>query len=1153
MANETTVQSSCIEENPEVDECRENIPPGDTAAAGTSKLKIQVGDVDGYSSAQPNVENKPLSDTCTFSTPAPASSNGGVKAKSRISGLQSALTPILKYLNIGNKRPSPEPLKHGKNPHYSASTSDFSISGQSLGDKDAPVCWLQDEYLPEITLLDLTCDSTMQMTRNDSALPDSTPATPVTARPVKSTFSTLQPSQLSSSSDINTTAQKSCPLNNTVNPLPSDREAADQDSSVSKSTSQISLGMNQSSPAGDACDVQSTIFDSSSIQKSIGSTILGKASDPALSLQNDTFDSKPSCKQNGTINALKSKVHPPIMSKHNVTTGTDPSAEMDDIPESMFAPERWLDDRYFPEITLLDVTRDSEPSPAAEKSSAEVTHNIPPVDIVKNTRPLSELSEKIVAEPGKLDKSEECTEESTLTSSVTHTTSSIGEQSDNCVRENIMKASLEGTRDISMGSILENSGSSPEPSGQNMVNSQTSAEDTLGTHPANVTRDMSSSSDISVQCATSQISSSDVQCNTNSKNVTSELNVKPVETSNAVGANSEELLISHDAELTGQMSQQSPKTTQSANGTFSIVQLSNLSTTSDLNTTAQISCPQNKTLDLPSSNVNSPKAESEATVQVSTDLKSTPKTSLGKNQDCSSVKASGPCDVQNGTFDGHSPQKSSVGVNAGEAGAATFCLQNNTFDSKPASEQNGTITLSEPSSGESHQNTMDKPSPSKVCNPSTILKDGNSEVHTSELSKQNATTTSTDPSVKVADTPESTFEVNPAVEVASGAGACETKDPSQSSPPVTDDLSDTLGHQSMHTENNNANTFNLDETLDLRVESLVTSTPMTSCKVLHFSIEHEEGKTTAAQKKLYEGGSTKLIGQVPSDVPSNIISDRKTFFTQPAAKSLLPPLKAASQLLKYKPASALPGRCELSASGLPMTRQRTQAEVLRNAAASDAAQGTTGISSSYNLRATTTGSRQPNSGLPKPQPSGIPSGIQRTTLGLRPPSARSNAPASSIIDKQRGPTATNPVTKAPQAKKHTLTRAEALPTAKRKKTDAPLPLSGSEASSSSSDAVNKAKNLKAPTTGQRALPAKTQRDDAAVPVSTAETSTSCNAASRARALKQPASSHRALLVKPQGHGCAKCVALEEQLKIKSEEIRRLKEELLKYSKQGEEC
>ncbi|GLD57413.1 mucin-5AC-like protein [Lates japonicus] len=444
---------------------------------------------------------------------------------------------------------------------------------------------------------------------------------------------------------------------------------------------------------------------------------------------------------------------------------------MDDIPESMFAPERWLDDRYFPEITLLDVTRDSEPSPAAEKSSAEVKHNIPPVDIVKNTRPLSELSEKIVAEPGKLDKSEECTEESTLTSSVTHTISSIGEQSDNCVGENIMKASLEGTRDISMGSILENSGSSSEPSGQNMVNSQTSAEDTLGTHPANVTRDMSSSSDISVQCATSQISTSDVQCNTSSKNVTSELNVKPVETSNTVDANSEELLISHDAELTGQVPQQSPKSTQSANGTFSIVQLSNLSTTSDLNTTAQISCPQNKTLDLPSSNVNSPKAER---------------------------------------------------------------------------------------------------------------------------------------------------------------------------------------------------------------------------------------------------------------------------------------------------------------------------------------------------------SRQPNSGLPKPQPSGIPSGIQRTALGLRPPSARSNAPASSITDKQRGPTATNPVIKAPQAKKHTL-RAEALPTAKRKKTDAPVPPSGSEASSSSSDALNRAKNLKAPTSGQRALPAKTQRDDAAVPVSTAETSTSCNAASRARALKQPASSHRALLVKPQGH------------------------------------
>lgn len=42
--------------------------------------------------------------------------------------------------------------------------------------------------------------------------------------------------------------------------------------------------------------------------------------------------------------------------------------------------------------------------------------------------------------------------------------------------------------------------------------------------------------------------------------------------------------------------------------------------------------------------------------------------------------------------------------------------------------------------------------------------------------------------------------------------------------------------------------------------------------------------------------------------------------------------------------------------------------------------------------------------------------------------------------------------------------------------DAPFPSGSAEASTSSCDATNRAKNLKQPTASQRALPAKTQRD-----------------------------------------------------------------------------
>lgn len=991
MASETTVQTSCIQENSEAVECQENIPPEVTAAAG--KLKVLVGDADGYSSTQPSGENKPLSDTCTFSTPAPKSSNGEVKAKSRMSGLQSALTPILKYLNIGNKCPSPEPVKHKNSPNlnrplfaFNRTTangqksaagssqypnSDFCRShfGRSLGDKDASVFWLDDEYLPEITLLDVTCDSTMQLTRNDSALPDSAPATPVTARSGNGTFTTCQHMHLSSSSDLKTTAQKPCHQNKILDPLQSnmsspklEREPTDQASSVSMNTTETLHVMNQNNSAGKPSgfsDVQNMTFDRRCIQKSSGSTILEEASATAFYVKNNTLDSETSSKQNGTItqknlserhqnnegkpsppkicNAFpvakdnNSGIYPPEPSKSNGTTASiDSNAKMVDTPARANAPLCWLDDRYFPEITLLDVTQDSELSPGGEISSMEVTQDIPPSDNLKNNSPSVELSEEIMTQPSRSDITQSEELSSTLSANVTHTITSLSLQSEKCAGEDVMKVSL--TQDISMGSVLENSRTSTEPSEQNIVKSQTSAEDTLGTHPANVTCDISSSSDMSAQCAASQLSISNMQFNTSSRNVTSELHGEPVETSNTVRAKNEKPLTSHDTEMTSKVPQHSPETAASANSTFTIAQSSNLSASTNLNTTAQISSPLNKTLDLSPSNANSPKEESDTKEQASSVPKNATETSPSMNQSSSADKASSSCEVQNTTFDQHSLQKSRESTGLQEAG-----LQNNTFDSKPSSKQNGTITLSETSSSDSHQNTLDKPSPSKVYNSTTNPKVSNSEVHPPEQSKHNGTTT-TERKVKTVDTPEVTLEASPVVEAASEAGHHESKDKSQPGLPMTEGLSDTLGHQSMDT-GNKANTFNLDDTLDLRVDSLVTSTPMPNCKMFSLCTEQEDGKILGAQKRLYGDGPAKPVVQVPSDIPSNIVCDRKTFLTQPAVKSLLPPLKVASQLLKYKPASALPARFEPSTSGHPMTRQRTQAEALRNAAAPDSAQG----------------------------------------------------------------------------------------------------------------------------------------------------------------------------------------------------------------------
>ncbi|XP_075949768.1 uncharacterized protein LOC142951825 isoform X2 [Anarhichas minor] len=843
---------------------------------------------------------------------------------------------------------------------------------------DAPVCWLDEEVLPEMTLLDDTCDS---------PLPGRMPATPVTAGSMNGRFTSLQ---LSSSSDY-TTAEIPCPQEKTLDLLKS----------------------NLSSPK-----VESKTFNAKP------------------SRQNDTITSETSSSDGAEED--NSEVHNPELSKHNSTTSTDSNDKMFDPSESISYPEQWLDVRYFPEITLLDVTRESE-----------------------------------------------------------------------------LLSSMEATQE----SIFENSRPSPEHSGSNMAKSQTSAEETSDSHPSNVTTDMSSSSVVSVRCAASLFSTSDIQCNTSSKNVTSELHGEPLV--NAVEANYEEPPASYDAELSSKETRPSPKASGSVNGSLTSPQ----SSSTDSNTPAQIPCPKNTTLDLHPSNESSPKAESEATDQATSVSDNTPETSLVISQNVSAVKATSSSAVRNTTFDRRSLQKTCANTFLGDAGAATSCLQN-TFDAEPP-RQNGTITLSETSSSDGRQNTFDKSTPLKVCDATSSPKENNSVAPTPE---HNGPFSRTDSNTRMVDTPESVSEVNPTVEEASGAGQRDTKDQSQSSLSLTDGLSDTLGHQNMDVENNTSNPFNLDDTRDLRADPLSTSTPMTTCKIFSVNTQREGGKTTAAQKRLYGDGLGKLGGQLPSDVPSNILCDRKTFLTHTAAKSLLPPLRAASKLLRDKTGSAPSGRFDALTSGLPMTRQRAQT--------APGAPQTTRTSSSHKLRASTTGSKQPNSGLQRPQLSGVASCIQRAATGLRLPSVRSNASSHGL----RGPTATNTLTKTSHAKKHPISRGDSFPGAKRTRIDTLVPSTSTEASVS--DAANGAKTVKQSTTSRRALPAKGQKNDAAVLASTAaEMSTSSGAVSRARAPKPPASSHRALLAKAKD--CANCLVLEQQLKEKSAEIERLKEELLK--------
>lgn len=864
MADQTTIQISPVKEIQDIEYC-ENVPPGVIAFPGTSKLKDKDRVVIGSSSALQSGQNDPHS---AFSTPAPKSGN----YKTGLSGFPSALTPILKQLNIHNCSSPPTFVNSSKlkapslslcdtvaNPQRvtgsnQSSNTDITrtLSRHSLGDGNTPVCWLVDECLPEITFLDVTCDTTDQLSNIDPALPDSMPSTPVTAGFMHKFNSPMSLNNKNPDLVQSKGAETFCPQTNSVNRKP--------------------------------------------LCKKIGARTVSETSSNHHQTSQHRHPS-------GVFHATQDHSQVAEVSKGEMMAGK--RSMMVDVPENVDAPLRWLDDRYFPEITLLEVTHDSDFSPKGEMPPLEVKQDVP-VSGLQNNLPSSALGGEAETEPVTQDKVHGDVSR-TLDANFMDTTSSLCEQSDKCVVNNTPKISLGVTQDISMESALEDSRPSLESSGQCTA----MIEGTPGVHPINVTRDISSSSYMSVHCAASH--TENTQCNTSSQNVTSEAHCDLEATSTNVTANGQE---QQTSQLSSMLSEQIPKPTGSVNCTFTIVQHANQNTSVPADSTAQILSPQNKTQDLSPSNGSSSKSQKDVNNQPTTEFKNTSESSL---QNFSSGM---PSNLQNATFE--KLQKSTGSTILGEDGAANVNSQNSTFKMKPPKD-NGTIIISETSSSDSRHSTLDKPSPPKICHSAKSPNQGCVEALPSETTKHHKTTVthSDSKTINIHET-----ESDPAVEVASAAAQFDTKDNSHLGLSMKDGFPDTSGHHSSDTVESKANTFNLDDTLDLKGDALLTSTPMVTCKMFNFSTEREEGKSMAAQKKLYRDGPSKADHQVQAEVPSNIVCDRKTLLALPT-KSVLPPLKTASQLLRYKSASALPRRPDLSASGLPVTRQKTQAAALR--------------------------------------------------------------------------------------------------------------------------------------------------------------------------------------------------------------------------------
>ncbi|XP_021166224.2 uncharacterized protein LOC105917551 [Fundulus heteroclitus] len=1077
MANNTTTHASYIQEDPLADE---NIPPERPNPADSSEFEnAALNKMERIPSGGNDVN---VFDAHVFSTPVPKNKSGEGQVASRLTGFPSALTPVLRYLNIGNKSPSPELFKHPKPPNLSVPSSFPAANCQkSAGESrrrisDEDFSMINDECLPEMTFCDL---SAMQLTTNDSVLPDSLQASP---HPY-GTKTHLQ----TRAGDQNSLSE--LPPLSTDYPVRVDRDFETnlsshglidnylQDITLLELTQDLEL-----SPVDQTSSVDFTpvLSPAGRLQASDHSeqilTELGKSD----TITNEELSVT-------SVNSAQCAVKASLDVTQDVTMGrtlensgsSDTSARAINVTHDLTSscnisssgingsiPGFYSEPREKPGSVEMEVLQTSGETTASRDGSQQNPESDTGGQEV-------EMSENSDADARAINVTHD------LNSSCKISASGIN----GSIPEFYSEPAMEVSRDGSQQSPESDTG------GQEVEKYQNPDGDSLCTKAINITREINH--EASALSAT--LSS-----------WTTDGSIPGLEPEPKGTPHSAELPPGCGTESTSKESRQSP-TSDVSNGQFTVERASAAS--------PPVCCHNNETLDLPTAD-GGESGEQQSSDSVKTEA------SCVKNESTVAVE-------QDASFHEVHLQKPKIqmGCASGKT-PASLGHRINASDCKPPSEQNATITLSEMSSSVTQQSCLGNASAPKAVNLTTTLKEECSENHASKLQRN-------EPDAKTDGSPSRTSDARPALEPAAASGGCERRDGSQSGLQAADDVFDLSNQESLDSITSKTHTFNLDETLDLRAEISSTSTPMPNCKMFTFESKREAGQGLAPQRKLYGN----LPNMASEKAPSSIVCERKTFLPPSAPKHLLPPSKPAGQLLTSRPPTA--------ATGLPVKRHRPEGDSGKSAA-SEEQRGKTSLSSSYNLRSLA--SKLPVSGLQRPQRSGIPVGFPKTAPGPR-------TAVSSSTEKLSGSTgllkAANPVTKAAQGKKHPLTKGEPLPLSKKKKMDKLVQSSNADAPASGCDSANGVKALKLRPANQRSAPDKASKPGAAVPASTAKTVTPCDASRRGSSLKPPVTNQRARLTGPQSHiaGCARCDELEQENRLQSQEIQKLKEELLKWKTQ----
>ncbi|XP_036073139.1 uncharacterized protein LOC112154085 isoform X1 [Oryzias melastigma] len=1027
-----------MDKRPKPEEQAENIPP----EAKTSKLKFQSNGVE----QQFREDNGTLLKTCICSTPAPSES------KSRLSGVLSTLSPILKYLNIENKQSPPQSVKcassssclrsTGKPAHHSSFNVSAMHSGTLLGATHQPYCLLDYECLPEMTLLDDTNNATMELTKNDLGYPQSAPPAP-------------NPNAVTCGQESNANSPACTPQ-----PPGTQKHKMVKLSEMKRSSAWNRL-LDENLPEITLLDTSSDSEMLPRVQTSCRGAMLDLTQDKTQNLaQNITHDVVQD-KMNDMMQIMGQDIVQdlPVDMTHDKMQDMVQNMELDMVQDNT---KDMLEDKTQDTVqdieldTVQNLTQDTVKNLTQDVLQDKTQDMVPDIQLDVLQDVLQDKTQDLVQ-----DKTQDMLQDKTQDMLQDETQDLVQDKTQDLVQNVLQDKTQDLVQDKTQDVLQDKTQDLVQDKTQDVLQDKT--QDLVQDKTQDVLQDKTQ--DL-VQDKTQDVLQDKTQDLVQDKTRDLLLDMVQDETQDMVQDETQDVLQDMVEDKTQDLTHEKTQEVLqdlAHDKTQDVLQDKTQDLVQDV--------LQDKTQDL--THEKTQDVLWEKTQDLVQDLV----------QDMAHEKTQDV--LQDKTQDKMQEMVQDLAQNKTQD-----VVQDKTLDVVQNTELDKTKGTVQNKDQDMVQNLTQDKTQDFVQDVLENRNDDASEVLNPEL-PDSAETRS-----KMVKNPEGTVETPPALDLLSGGDNCQREDVSQPVLHMSMELSDSSIVSSMDT--NKTNTLVLDKSLDSVPDPKFSSTPMIDLKMFNFKTLRDEGQVLAAQKKLYQDGLSKPADQVPSEIPSNIVADRKTFLPQTGSKLLWPLSKATSQLPKISNSgvkSTIPRKPESSQSHLPMKRQRIQDSV-RKPVPPEGPQGITDEQSLPSLCTRAAVFKLPASGLQRPQVSKM----TKPAATVRKLPTRVNSQVVASADKPCGSKALHTITNKLEDRTRPVNKGKALPLFKKQKMDAVKQLSSTEASS--------------------------------------------------RTLKQPAVRQKSLLTKPQRQGCANCSVLEEQLKRKTEELEKIQEELFKYTKKS---